>query len=761
MLAPPSTGSAIPLAMFGAAAVIAQFVAGKATRDALFLARFEITQLPLMVMAASVFSIACAVAMSRWMSRVPPARILPSAFVGSGILVLLEWVLATSRPRAAAVLFYLHMLGLAPVLVSGFWTLLSERFDPRTAKKRLGHIGAAGTAGGLAGSLVADRMAVWSTTSGVLPVLAVINLACAWVVWRLASAHAGDGEAQVPASGHAMGSVSPSGLAVVASNAHLVNLAALVLLTTLGATLVDYVFKARAVAEIGRGDALLRFFALYYGATSVLTFLAQVTLSRPVLERMGLAPAVAAPSLAVVAGGLGALVLPGLPSAAAARGSEFVSRMSLFRSAYELLYTPVSAREKRAAKSIIDVGFDRAGDLVGAGLTRLVIVSAQAASHTIILVFALASSLAALLVARRVTRGYIQTLERSLLDQAVRLDLSEIEDLTTRVTIMRTITRVPALGETLTQAAAPGGTAAPTQGRTAAPAPPVVSRELADPVVQRILSLRSKDREQVLGVLREEYGPDRVLVPHVIPLLAWDAVGPDAVLALRKVAEESVGQLVDAMLDPRQDFAIRRRVARVLSICVSQRAVDGLLLALDDRFEVRFQAGRSLAAIAERNAVVRVARDRIYQVVLREVSVGRPVWESHRLLDAVEEGDAGFFVDRFIRDRAGQSMAHVFTLLSLVLHREPLQIAFRGLHVENSLLRGTALEYLESVLPAEIRSRLWPFLEDPRPPGRSLRTRDEIVADLVRSNDSISLNLAELDRRERRAPREDVRVGPA
>jgi len=749
MLAPPSTGSAVPLAMLGAAGVIAQFVAGKAARDALFLARFEVTQLPLMVMAGSVFSIACALLMSRVMSRTPPARILPFAFAGSAVLVLLEWVLATAHPHAGAVVFYLHMLGLAPVLVSGFWTLLSERFDPRTAKRRLGHIGAAGTFGGLAGSLIADRTAVWATASAVLPILAIINLVCAWVVWRLALADAGERERQASAAGHQAAGVAPSGLAVVARNTHLVNLAALVLLTTVGATLVDYVFKARAVAAIGRGDALLRFFALYYGTTSVLTFLAQVTLSRPVLERMGLAPAVGAPSFAVVAGGLGALVMPGLPAAAVARGSEFVSRMSLFRSAYELLYTPVSAREKRAAKSIIDVGFDRAGDLVGAGLTRVVIGSAAAASQTIILVIALASSVAALIVARRVTRGYIQTLERSLLDQAVRLDLSEIEDLTTRGAMMRTLARVPTLGRTI----------APPHEEAPPPAPAAVSRDLAAPGVQQIISVRSRDREQVLDVLRKEYGPERALVPHVIPLLAWDAVAPDAILALRKVAEESVGQLVDAMLDPRQDFAIRRRVARVLSICVSQRAVDGLLLALDDRFEVRFQAGRSLAAIAERNALVRVDSGRIYQVVLREVSVGRPVWESHRLLDAVEEGDAGFFVDRFIRERAGQSMAHVFTLLSLVLHREPLQIAFRGLHVEDGLLRGTALEYLESVLPQEVRSRLWPFLEDSRPAVRSSRSRGEIVADLVRSNDSILLNLAELDRR--RGPREDVGVGRA
>jgi len=105
------------------------------------------------------------------------------------------------------------------------------------------------------------------------------------------------------------------------------------------------------------------------------------------------------------------------------------------------------------------------------------------------------------------------------------------------------------------------------------------------------------------------------------------------------------------------------------------------------------------------------------------------------------------FVDEFVRDRAGQSLAHVFTLLSTVLPREPLLISFRSLYTDDKNLQGTALEYLEGVLPPPIRERLWPFLEDRRPVARSARPRDEILADLLRSNHSIMLNLEELRRR--------------
>ena len=48
-----------------------------------------------------------------------------------------------------------------------------------------------------------------------------------------------------------------------------------------------------------------------------------------------------------------------------ARGAESIFRGSLFRAGYETLYTPIPAADKRAAKSIIDVAFDRMGDAVG------------------------------------------------------------------------------------------------------------------------------------------------------------------------------------------------------------------------------------------------------------------------------------------------------------------------------------------------------------------------------------------------------------
>src|SRR5262245_21569769 len=394
-----------------------------------------------------------------------------------------------------------------------------------------------------------------------------------------------------------------SGMRALANARYLGNLAALVLLGTAGAALIDYVFKAQAVSTFGRGDGLLRFFAIYYAATSLITFVVQISLSRTALERLGLAASAAMPSIALFSGSAGALVIPGLSSAVAARGSETVLRGSLFRAGYEIFYTPLPPSEKRSAKSLIDVGFDRLGDAVGGGLVRLALLLAPVYQTATILWLAAACAVAALIVARGLHRGYIHALERSLLNRGLELELSEVQDGTTRTAMLRTLTTIQMPAKRL-RSIEPGAvdTEMPTR---LSPAAAVVG-EIDDDMLQ-VLALRSRDRDRVQRVLRSDRGLDAAMIPHVIPLLAWDPVASEAADALCRVAEERVGQLTDALIDPNQDFAVRRRLARVFSICVSQRAADGAILGLDDqRFEVRFQCARSLVAIVEKNSRVRI-----------------------------------------------------------------------------------------------------------------------------------------------------------
>jgi ATP:ADP antiporter, AAA family len=737
-------GPAVMTAMVCAGAVGAQFVAGKAARDALFLANVGVTALPAMVVATAAFSILLIVLSSRGLRRLAPGTFVPIAFAVSAALFLADWALIPYAPKLAAEALYVQISGLGPMLGSGFWLIVTEHFDPYTARRTFGRIGAAGTISGLVGALVADRIAAVFGMTAIFPVLATLNLLCAWQTRALARATTASLRPQPPeqadddamqagsmldATAHLAAASPQTGLRALAQTPYLRTLAAFVLLSTLGATLLDYVFKAQAVAAVGSGEALLRFFGIYYAATALLSLLVQVSAGSKALTKLGLGLTTSTPPLAMCVGGLGALVFPGIWTVVAVRGGESVFRGSLFRTGYEVFYTPVPADEKRAAKSIIDVGFDRLGDAMGAGLVSLALLLPLTSQYSTMVALAVVSGALALIVARQLNRGYIHTLERSLMNRAVELELSNIEDITTRTAIFKTrpfvVTSTSAVLDAATDTAV----------------------TVNDAEIQSVIALRSRNRDQALRVLRQEEGLPASLVPHVIHLLAWDAVAEDAVRALRKVAEERVGALTDALLDPNQPFAVRRRLARVFSICVSQRAADALLMALDDgRFEVRYQCGRSLAAIVSKNQLVRINRERVFDVVRAEVTVSRGVWQGYRLLDGMPD-EKESFVDEFLKDRAGQSLAHVFVLLSLVLPTTPLQIAYRGLHTTDPVLRGTALEYLEGVLPPDIRDRLWPFLGTSAPVNVGARRREEILNDLLRSNESIVLNLKELRRR--------------
>jgi hypothetical protein len=620
------------------------------------------------------------------------------------------------------------------MLGSGFWLLASERFDPHTAKKTFGQIAAAGTLGGLLAGIGAARAATIGGVRAMLLLSAGLALLTAWLTRRLAHS---SGRIPRVVDGTAAGASPQSVFRVLAEARYLRTLAALVLVGTIAATFIEQAFMTQVKGAFETPSSLGRFFSLYYAALSLTTFVIQIGGSRYVLEKLGLGFATGTPAVTFLLGGAAALLMPGLKSLLVTHGSEAASRASIYRPAYELFYTAIAPHDRRAVKSAIDVGVDRTGEIIGAAIIQQLLWISQPAQTRLLVSFAVGCAGVTLLIARRLTRGYVEALERSLLNRAVELDLSEVEDLTTRMTVTRTLAASGMSGMATLSAR--------TQPHAAPPQP--VAPASVDPDIQRIAALRSGDRDTVLRALRVDTGPSPALVPYVISLLARNDVSAECIRALQSVAEERVGELTDALTDPNQPFVVRRRLARVFSVCVSQRAADGVSLGLEDlRFEVRYQSGRSLLGVVSRNPRVRLDTARMFALVKREVSVSKDVWEHRRLIDANEQGREQSFLEELVRDRASHSLAHVFTLLALVLPAEPLRIAFRGLHTDDPVLRGTSLEYLQTVLPPDIRDQLWPFLEDRRGP-KLPRPGDETLAALLRSNESIRINLEDMRKR--------------
>ncbi|MFB3778169.1 MAG: hypothetical protein ACE141_11175 [Bryobacteraceae bacterium] len=702
--------------MFGAGLMLAHQVAGKAVRDSYFLSNYPVSDLPRMVIAAAAVSAVVVLLFSRAMGRIGPGRLTPAGFLMSALAHTGEYWLMGRAPGPWSVAIYLHIVALGAILLSGFWSQMAEVYDPRTAKQVFGRITGAGTLGGIAGGVLAERAAALFSASEVLLLLAALHLACA-----VATASMGGemGRATGPAP---VETVSPRELFRRAPS--LATIAVVVTAGTASAAILDYLFKAGAGAAFGKGAPLLRFFAVFYTSTQVLTFLAQTFLAGRALAKLGIGRTISSLPMGVGTGALGALLVPVFPVFTMLRSLEAVLRGSLFRAGYELLYTPIPAAEKRAGKSLIDVGCDRAGDALGGGIVQLLLWMGAAHIASEAMGVALGLAVIGVWAARRLDSEYTALVRQRLVDRAVELELADAEDSTT-LTLIRAIQH-PAAEEQ--------AKAAPC-ARTAAGHPP-------DETLDTLRELRSGDARRVLAALEEIQRPKPVVAAQLLRLLAWDEVSGAVREILLRDPRHVTGLLIDHLTNETDvQFGIRRRIPRILARCDSQLAVQGLLAGLRDaRFEVRFQCSRALDALLQRRPDLKAPAAEVFEAVERELKVARSIWDSRRLLDSRESSDPYAFFDEQLRERADQSLEHIFSLLAAVLPREPVRIAFRALHTDDPALRGLAAEYLEGALPAAVWERLRPVIEPGRVSGRQ-RPTEEVLADLLASHQSLLLHL--------------------
>ncbi len=682
---PASERAAVGAAALVGGLLIAQQVAGRALRDALFLSAYSVSSLPGMILAAALVSVCGALVFAGALSRRLPATVLTGALTLQGLLLAGEWALADDRPRLVAAVLYVQLALLAPGLLSAFWSLVNERFDPHTARRVMGRIGTGASLGGVVGGALAWAATHAFPVHALLLGLSVTSLLVPFAVATLRSATVHE-EHDAPET---VGSVL-SRLRSIRQFPYLRRLALLVALGAVGDVLLDYILKVGAARALTDGAELARFFSLFYACAALITLAVQATVTRASLERMGLAGTVSLQPAAVALASAAGLAYPSLAGAMVARGLGSALRDSLFRSGYELFYTPLPARLKRGSKALVDIVADKLGALTGAGVVML-LAAQPLLSDRWLWLLALLATLASMLLVRRLHRGYVGALENSLRSGLVALESDEVFDSTTRLTLTRTALDRESL---LAEIRALHGAAQPTADSSSAEA------------------LRSGDPARIRGAILEMGPPDPALAHLLVGLLARDDVFPNVLRALRGVAPRITGQLVDALLDSHQPPRVRRRIPRVLKAAPTARAVDGVVLGLADAdFAVRRACSTVLAWMREHHPELSIPRGTVYEAVASE-------------LDApAADGDA--------------QLDHVFSLLSAVGEGEALKVTRWALRGQDTRLRGTALEYLEQVLPDGVRQALMRRLGPGRPAPERARALDEVEDELLRSSTSL------------------------
>jgi AAA family ATP:ADP antiporter len=346
-------------------AILAAHTLTETARDALFLATLPPTRLPWAYLLIAMATLALTEIRRRLAPETGGPSFLAGTLCASALVSLGFWLVTVSRAPAVLFALYLWPALFSTVVMIEFWRLVSDVHTITEAKRAFGTISAGATAGALAGSAVATAMTAAFDVRHLLVAAAGAMLAAAVPV-----ASMGPGGKDEAERGRAESQARHNVVELVSSHPYVVRLLGVLLMTTIGVTLADYVFKSVAARHVGP-EALGSFFARVALALSVAALAVQAVATRPLVQRVGvlrlaaLLPVTLAATGSLVAAGMGLL------GVLAMRIGDGTLRHSVHRTAAELLYVPLSPRMRAEIKPLVDVVGHRGGQVIGSAMILL------------------------------------------------------------------------------------------------------------------------------------------------------------------------------------------------------------------------------------------------------------------------------------------------------------------------------------------------------------------------------------------------------
>lgn len=336
--------------------VVSASTIGRTAADALFLSRFDASQLSLMYLPQAVSLVLTGFLFQRYGSRVRLSRLILFLIPLASLLVVLSRIGVGLEFVWVYPVIYVGYDVINFLMIVCFWQFASSVLDQRKAKKTIPLVGSGGIVGGIVSGFGLKLIAPLIGTANLIFIYAALQLLALLAVFAVGRIRGNVKEAfdgQQPVKSKAEKQSKESGSGLFKNVPHLKYVAILSVALVVSLTFIDYQFKVILRGTLQK-DALAGFMGSFYGFSGLFALFVQLFVAGKLVSRFGVMTSILVFPLALLAGSLGIIFMPILAMAIVVKGSDKVLGDTIYSSVNQLIMFPIAPKWRNRAKSFLD-----------------------------------------------------------------------------------------------------------------------------------------------------------------------------------------------------------------------------------------------------------------------------------------------------------------------------------------------------------------------------------------------------------------------
>jgi len=223
----------------------------------------------------------------------------------------------------------------------------------------------------------------------------------------------------------------------------------------------------------------------------------------------------------------------------------------------------------------------------------------------------------------------------------------------------------------------------------------------------------------------------RMFVGRIIERMQEPALVPAAVEALACFGDRIVGTLRDFLVDCEMPLDVRREIPMVLH-AIGSRAAQAVLTesVLDRDVVLRYHCIAALNKLGQEHPDRPVDR-RIIESVLAAEIMGH--YRSYQVMGTLTQSlrSAADPVRQALQESMTKESERIFRLLKMLYPTHDMHSAYVGLQSSDPVVHDNALEFLDTILPPEMRGVLMPLIDREIPITVRIKRANQLLGSVL------------------------------